>query len=429
MAGHIDSHYARTLREDASRAGLDGRIDTEICVIGGGLAGLATALDLAERGRKVVVLERHAIGWGASGRNGGFASPGFPSGVPALVRKAGRDGARELMGIARAGHDLLRARIGRYAIDCGPIQDGALRCAMADATESLEATVEEMGREYGLRYEYWPREKLRAHLDTRQYSDAFLNTHSFSVHPLNLARGMARAVQEQGGQVFEQSGVTATVLDGARKIVRTAQGEVHADQVVIACGGYVGGLDWTVGMATVPIATFVMVTEPLGDRLAQAMAVPYAISDIKNATNYYRPLADGRLLWGGRVLAWEPSPARIAAKLHSDMTMFYPGLADAKVETAWGGKMPYLAHKMPVVCELKPGVWTATGFGGLGVSLTTTAGRLLGAAIAEGDDRWRLLAQFGLPFAGGHLGRAPAQMVYWRHAVEAKLSRRAGARR
>ncbi len=424
MAEHVDTHYARTLREAVVCDAATGTIDTEICVIGAGLAGLATALDLAERGHDVVVLEANRIGWGASGRNGGFASPGFPAGVPALVERVGLDAARELVALSRAGHELLRDRIARYAIDCGPIENGALRCAMAEEKDSLEPLTEQMGRDFGLIYEYWPREKLRAHLATRRYGDAFLNTHSFTVHPLNLARGLARALVSRGGKVFEQSRVTATALAGARKRISTSRASLRCDRVVFACGGYIGGLNWTVGMATIPIATFVMVTEPLGERLDRAIATRHAISDIKRATNYYRRLADGRLLWGGRVLAWEPSPARIAAQLRHDMAQFYPDLAGACIERAWGGKMPYLSHRTPLVDEIAPGVWTATGFGGLGVSLTTTAGRLIGAAIAEGDDRYRLLARFGLPFAGGHFGRVPAQAVYWRHAAEAAWSRR-----
>jgi gamma-glutamylputrescine oxidase len=176
-------------------------------------------------------------------------------------------------------------------------------------------------------------------------------------------------------------------------------------------------------MATVPIATFVMVTEPLGDRLARTIGVPYAISDIQMPTNYYRPLPDGRLLWGGRVQAWEPSVPRIAAALKRDMVAFYPDLATARVETAWGGLMPYLRNKMPSFGQLKPGLWYATGFGGLGLALTSTAGRLIAAGIAEGDDRWRLFAKFGLPFAGGSFGRVPAQLVYWRRQVAARMGR------
>lgn len=423
MSLQIDSHYARTITEARAYPALTVTQEVETCVIGGGLAGLAAALDLAERGRPVVLLEANGIGWGASGRNGGFASPGFPGGLPDLVEKVGLADAQTLTARALAAHQLLRARIARYNIDCGPIIDGQIRCEMASATPSLEAYCAWSERNFGLKMQYWPKAKVRAVLATERYADAFFNPYTFSVHTLNLARGLARAITEQGGSVHEQSKVQRITRAGAAHVVHTAHGTITARNVVLACGGYIGRLVPRLGDATVPIATFVMVTEPLGDRLTNAIALPHAVSDIKFATNYYRPLADTRLLWGGRVLAWEPSPARIAAALHRDMASFYPGLASARVAVAWGGRMPYLKHKMVDIGQIEPGLWYATGFGGLGVSITTLAGEMIGAAIAENDDRWRMLNRFGLPYAGGQLGRIPAQLIYWRRGLEARFGR------
>jgi gamma-glutamylputrescine oxidase len=325
--------------------------------------------------------------------------------------------------LSRMGHALLRERIQRYAIDCGPIVDGALRCAMAGQKPELQQFADEMARDFDLHYEYWPQAKLRGSLATSRYGEAIFNPYTYAVHPLNLTRGLARAIEATGGRIFEQSPASGLDLRGAKKEVRTKRGRIRADHVVIACGGYVEGLFWPVSAATIPIATFVMATEPLGNRLGNAIAVPYAISDIQVPTNYYRPLADGRLLWGGRVLAWQPGARNIARTLRRDMASFYPDLADAKVEIAWGGLMPFLRHKTPSFGQLSPGVWYATGFGGLGLALTTTAGRILGAGIAEGDDRWQLFTQSGLAFAGGKLGRIPAQFVYWREQAAARLGR------
>ncbi len=423
MAEYVDSYYARSLVEPGNYPALDGEIETETVVVGGGLAGCATALDLAERGRKVVLVEAHDIGWGASGRNGGFVSTGVPTGIPALVRRVGLAAAQEIYKECRMGHALLRERIARYAIQCGPIQDGALRCNMARPSERLEELCAMMARDFDTQYEYWPRTRVSDALATARYSDGFFNPYTYCVHPLNLTRGLARAAAAQGGRIFENSPVTALVTSGDRREVRTRSGRIRAERIVLTCGGYVDGLHAVVSAATVPIATFVMVTEPLGDRLRRAIRVPYAISDIKVATNYYRPLADTRLLWGGRVLAWEPGAAHLARALKSDMARFYPSLADAKIETAWGGLMPFTRHKLPVFGEIEPGIWYATGFGGLGLALTTTAGRLIGAGIVEGDERWRLFARLGLPFAGGKLGRIPAQLVYWRHQASAAFDR------
>ena len=165
-----------------------------------------------------------------------------------------------------------------------------------------------------------------------------------------------------------------------------------------------------------------MTTEPLGAHLEDAIRVPYAIYDNQVATNYYRPLHDTRLLWGGRVLAWQPSPERIAALLKRDMVRFYPALRDARVEAAWGGMMPFTRHKLPVIGQIEPDVWYATGFGGLGVTMTATVGHLIARAIVEGDETWRLFEAFGLPYAGGKFGKVPAQIAYWGHQLRASLA-------
>jgi gamma-glutamylputrescine oxidase len=416
-----DSHYARTLRERAEYAALEGEIEVETAIIGGGLAGCATALDLAERGHKVALIEAKRVGWGASGRNGGFVSDGFPGGYPALIERVGAVRARELQRLALMGNRLLRERIARYAIACGPIEDGALRCAMAGNGESLAVFCDFMAKNFDTHYTHWPRERLSEALATDRYGDAFFNPNTYTVQPLDMTRGLARACAEQGGQVFERTRAVSLGRRGDRKEISCEAGRILCDRIVIACGGYVDNLERRVGGATVPIATFVMVTEPLGERLKRAIRVPYAISDIKLATNYYRPLADGRLLWGGRVQAWESAPAELARALRRDMASFYPDLKDARVESAWGGMMPFTRHKLPVIGQIEPDLWYATGFGGLGLALTTTAGRLIGAAIAERDEAWHLFEEFGLPYAGGKLGKIPAQLVYWKHQFAAKL--------
>ena len=417
MSEYVDSFYSRTIAEPGRWPALDGKIEAETCVIGGGLAGLATALDLAERGRSVVLLEANRIGWGASGRNGGFMSPGLGVGVSALVEKMGLHKAQEMYALSKMGHALVRERIASYGIDCGPLEVGGLRCAMAGREENLEEYCAQMARDFDTKIDYWPASRVQDALATKRYADATYNPNTWRLHPLNLARGLARALDGKGGRLFEQTRVTGIELHGARREVRTSGGGVRADHVVLACGGYVGWLHWPVSVATVPMATFVMVTEPLGDKLKAAIRVPFAVSDIQTPTNYYRPLADGRLMWGGRILTWQPGPERLAHALKRDMASFYPGLAEARVEVAWGGLMPFVRHRLPVAGQLADGIWCATGFGGLGLASTTMAGRLLAAGIAEGDDRWRLFSAAGLPFSGGVFGRVPAQFVYWRDAM------------
>jgi gamma-glutamylputrescine oxidase len=274
-----------------------------------------------------------------------------------------------------------------------------------------------MAKTFATEFEYWPRERVAAALSAPHYSEALFNPGAYSIHPLNLNRGLARAATQRGARVFEGSPALALSKTGDYKQVRTSHGRIRSGTVIIACGGYVDRLQPKVSGATIPIASFVMATEPLGERLKSAIRVPYAVFDNAVATNYYRPLSDTRILWGGRVLAWQPRPSRIAALLKRDMIAHYPSLRGARVEVAWGGMMPFTRHGLPVIGQVEPGVWYATGFGGLGIVLTTTIGRLLAAAIAEGDEQWQLFENFGLPFAGGKFGKVPAQLFYWRHRL------------
>lgn len=413
MARRQRTFYDATAVPAPERLPLAGVVEVETCVVGGGFAGLSTALDLAERGRSVALVEAERIGWGASGRNGGFVVAGYPAGNQHLLEQFGSAEARTLFDLSRMGQRLLAERIGRYGFPGVDKRMGALRCAMRGHDALLDRQKRVMAETYGVDLELWPAERVNAALATERYGGGLFNAETFSVHPHNLALGLAAAAEAGGARIHEGTRCTRLKLDGATKRVVTSAGEVRARHVVICCGGYAGGLDLRLMGATVPIATFVAVTEPLGEALHRAIAVPYAISDLQFATNYYRKIGD-RLLWGGRVKAWEPGPARVGRALHRDMASFYPGLATARFEFVWSGLMSYLRHHMPVIGQLSPGVWYATGFGGLGLALTSMAGRLVGSAIDGDDRRWEHFARLGLPFAGGALGRVPAQLLYWR---------------
>ncbi len=424
MSGYEDNHYTRTADTAVRYPALAGAAQAEVCVIGGGMAGLATALGLAERGRSVVLLERHRIGWGASGRNGGFVVPGYPTRPDDLVTKVGLPDARELYGLTRDAMALIRRRIGDYAMDVGELVDGRLLFAMDEDGEVMARHAENMAKNFGRELEVWSRQRVRERLATTRYSDGSLDPEAFSLNPLKLTRATAAAAAARGAVLHEDSPATAITRQGGRQLVRTPGGQVLCDHVVTAGGAYLGLTDWKAAMATIPVPTYVMVTEPLGERLRQVIDTKYSLADRSFATNYYRPLEDGRLLWGGRVAAWKPSQARLTESLRRDMAWFYPDLAKVKVEVAWGGLMPYLRHRMPMIGATAPGRWVATGFGGLGMGITTMAGSLIAAAITEGDTRWQMFRRFGLPFVGGKLGRAPALMVYWTHKLTDRLGRK-----
>jgi len=410
--GHIDSYYARTLAPGPDWPALSGRVETEVCVVGGGLAGLSAALSLAERGHKVAVLEARKVAWGASGRNGGFVSPGFAAGSEGLVRRAGLERARALHALTREAVRLVRARIDGYRIAADPVDSGMLLTWWRDEPGAAQRFRDWMQETYGLAFDYWPRERVREVCVTARYHDGLFRNEGFHFHPLNYARGVAAAIAAQGGQVFEQSPAIAVEYEGSTKRARTAGGEIAAKTIVIACGGYIGNLVPRLARAVKPIATYAIATEPLGNRLGSVIRGNYAIHDSRFDFDYYRPLADTRILWGHGISVFSEN-LPIAEKLRRHMLAVYPQLADVKVETAWGGTMSYPTHKMPQVGLLAPGAWYAQGYGGHGMATTALTGELIAAAIHEGDRRYELLAPFGLSWAGGPAGTAYAQAVYW----------------
>ena len=421
VASYIDSYYARTATETAARQPLADTVDVDVCVVGGGLAGLSATLGLAERGHSVALIEAHRVGWGASGRNGGFVGAGFSPPPRKIAAKVGLDQARALHRLSRDGLEQVRRRIKDHAIDCGPNTEGSLSASWFNDADDLRRWRDDMAETFDERYDFWPRERVREALISERYYDALFKPDAFQFHPLNYCLGLARAAEARGALIFEQSPAVAHDLDGAVKTVTVAGGgQIRAREVLFACGGYIDGLHRRLSAAIVPVATYVIVTEPLGERIETAIRVPYTISDTRFALDYYRRLPDSRILWGGRISIRRQPPALDRLML-GDLLKVYPQLKGVAVETAWSGLMSYAVHKMPQIGRLSPGVWYAMGFGGHGMNTAPMAGELIVAAIAEGDDRYRLFAPFGLTPTGGPLGAAAAQISYWFYALSDAL--------
>ena len=417
MTTYIDSFYSRTAEPHEPWPVLRGDRETEVCVIGGGLAGLSGAVSLAERGLTVTLLEARRIAWGASGRNGGFVSPGFSLGSGALTKRLGLERARQLYALSDKAVALVRNRIARYEIaGCEPVE-GRISVWRYPDPDEIRRECDRMAEQFGIEGEVWSREELRERLLTERYHGGLFDRAGFHFHPLNYALGLARAAASLGVRLHEGSEVTGLALETAQKTVTTAQGVVRARELVIACGGLIGGLQRRLSAATLPIATYVVATEPLGDRLQSAIRLDCAIHDNRLANDYYRVVAGDRILWGGRISARRAEPAELAALMLGDLVSVYPQLAGLRAETAWAGTMGYARHKMPQIGILRPGVWYSMGFGGHGMNTTAMAGELIAAAIAERDDHYRLFAPFGLAWTGGALGPVAAQTTYWAYQL------------
>jgi gamma-glutamylputrescine oxidase len=287
-----------------------------------------------------------------------------------------------------------------------------LRAWWTDDADEARRVRDQLQETLGINLEFWPRERLRQVLVTQRYHDALFFPDSFHLHPLNYALGVAAAIGAKGGHIFEDSPAIALETDGPEKVVRTAGGRIKCRNIVMACGGYIDGLHPKLSGAIRPLATWVMVTEPLGDRLTEAMRGPYSVIDSRFDFDYYRPLPDTRILWGGGFTIRKSDPPRLREIMMRKLLTVYPQLRGVRAETAWSGLMGYPRHSMVQVGEVSPGVWYAMGFGGNGMGTTTMAGDLVASAIADGDERYKLFAPFGLDWTGGAVGLAAAEVIY-----------------
>ena len=408
------SYYRATVPDVPHRPAARGALQADVCIIGGGLAGLNTALGLVERGAQgVVLVEAAQVGHGASGRNGGFVFGGFSRGEASLLRDLGEAHARRLYAGTTSAIATIRRRIDGYGIACDRVDSGVLWANWFRDPSVLRDRQALLAEHFDATWQWMPREELRGLLHTTRYSDALFEPGAFHFHPLKYVQGIARAAESRGAMLHEASPAIALERQGTGWRVRTEAAAIDARQVVLACGGYLSGLCDEVDASVLPIATYVMATEPLGERLDDAMATRAAVYDTRFAFDYYRPLPDTRLLWGGRVSIRERSPSAVERLLRRDLLRVFPQLEGVRIDHAWSGLMSYARHEMPQVGRIEEGLWLAQAFGGHGVAPTTFAGELLAGAIAEGDESWRVFSEYGLVSAFKPFGQVGAQLAYW----------------
>lgn len=401
--------YEATTTRGEARNPLRGPVKADVCVIGGGLAGLTTALELSRRKKKVVLLEAKQLAWGASGRNGGFVSNGFAEGIENVQKRVGLEAARALYSLSRHGTEYVRREIaaGDPTLKMG---EGWLVALRHRDNGGLQSYCEMMQRDYGEDFQLFSTEQTRGKLNSARYFESKYDAGALHFHPLRYALMLARNAETNGAVIHESSPALSVQKQDDAWRVRTSGGEVLAQHVVHCVSSLDRKIHGPTGRAVLPVATYVAVTEPLNQ---DAVRTPAAISDMRRAGNYYRLIDEGRLLWGGDITTQVSEPARLAERMKRDMLATYPQLGNPRIDYSWAGLMGYALHKMPLIGRDNEGQWFATAFGGHGMNTTAMAGQLLARAIADGDDEYRRFAPFAPLWAGGQLGRVGVQASYW----------------
>lgn len=412
-ANHIRSYYAATANPAPDRAPLAGDIEADVCVIGGGMAGCSTALHLAERGYRVALVEANRIGWGASGRSGGQALSGFASGQEKLVKQVGLDAARQMWNLSVEALDVLRDLVERYAIDCD-LQSGTMLTAIKPRQRAaLLEELEEARTVYGYEHlELLERPRVEALLATTRYCAALLDRRSAHLHPLNYTLGLASAAHARGVAMYESTRVL-DVRAGDPAVVVTEHGNVRAKFVALCCNAYIGTLSPRLRARIMPVGTYIVATEPLGEaRIETLIRKNFAVSDINFVLDYFRRSADHRLLFGGRVSYSGLNDFATERATRRRMLHVFPQLADVRTEYAWGGYVDITMSRAPDFGRLAPNVYYLQGFSGHGIALSTIAGKLVAEAVAGQAERFDLFTRLAhRDFPGGPLLRTPTLVL------------------
>lgn len=408
-----NSYYAETLGHIALRPALEVPQSVDVCVIGAGLAGLTTALELLRTGKSVCLLEAKRVGWGASGRNGGFVSSGFAGDASDMLARLGQKDGREVHQLSVNGANYVREQISNLKMDGVFAGSGEFHTYRKNDQQAVLRACESAKLDFGQDLVFHNTEETQKLMQTKRYHSALYDPNGFHIHPLKYCHGLAEEIERLGGGIFEGTKAESLTRQGTGWQVSTKTATVTARHIVLCTSAYDFKLYPRVSRAMQPVATYVMVTEPMVELLDNAITTFACIADTRRAGDYYRRLPDGRLLWGGRITTRQNAPFQLANMMCGDMSSVYPQLSAAKPSHAWAGLMGYALHSMPLIGEVEDGIWMATAFGGCGLNTTAMAGCLIAGAISDGDDRYKLFSAYKRNWAGGMIGRAGVQAKYW----------------
>lgn len=403
------TYYHASAGPPPAFARLDGRIEAEFCIIGGGFTGLSAALALAENGARPVLLEAQSIGFGASGRNGGQIHTGLRKDQAALERWLGPGHASDLWRLSEESKALLRGLIARYGIDCA-LSDGLIIAAHnRRALAHLAGDTAHLAAAYGYDLARMAdAEETSALTGTPVYAGARVDRGGGHLHPLALARGLAGAAVAAGASLFEHSAALALEADAAGVTVHTAGGAVRAKRVLVACDAWSAALLPELAPYIAHVESFIIASAPLPDALYDSVLPSNAaVADTRHVLDYYRKSADRRLLFAGRESYWSP-PADIAALVRPRMLEVFPQLRGVRVDYAWSGAVGITRTRMPHFGTSGERILFAYGYSGQGVAHAVLGGQLMAEAALGKPERFEVFARVpAAKFPGGSFLRKP----------------------
>ncbi len=420
---YVKTYYAHSANPAPERAALIGDASCDVCVLGAGFSGISTALHLAEKGLKVIVLEAAKVGWGASGRNGGQIINGYSRDYDTILGRYGETTAKALLGMSFEGGDIIRERVVKYNINCD-FKVGAFFAAFTEGQmKFLERRMQVWKQAGNTDLEMIGKDRVREISDTGLYIGGLLDKRGGHIHPLNLVLGQAAALEKLGGRIYEQSRVTR-VERGARPVAYTSNGKVTANTIVVCGNAYIGDAVPELAPRFMSVSSQIVTTEVLGEAVtSQLMPRGYCLEDCNFLLDYYRITGDHRLLFGGGVVYSGAEPADIQRRLVPHIERTFPALKGRKIDFAWSCNFALTLTRMPHIGRLSDNVYFIHGDSGHGVTTCHLLGRLTAEAINQQASRYDVFASMkNYPFPGGRMFRVPLTALgAWYYGMREKL--------
>lgn len=405
------SFYRSSVEDLNSQDQLTSDIDVDICIIGGGLTGISSAINLSKKGYSVILCEARKIGWGASGRNGGQLGIGMRKDQFTIEKKLGLKHAKELWSLGLEAVEDVKNLIKENEIDCHLVNGVMSTACFEKDIDEYKFEIEHMAKNYDFEgYQFFNKEKIREEINSKMYLAGLLNSGSYHLNPLKLTLGLAKVAQKNKVKIFENTPIEKIREEGDRVQVMSKKGLIRANQVVVACNGYLDSILGSKKNKFMPINNYVVATEPLGEKRArQIIKNNYAVCDTRFIIDYYRFSEDWRMIFGGGETFTSNFVKNATSFVSKRMIKVFPQLQNVKIDYSWGGTLAITVNRLPHFGTLMNNkVSYAFGYSGHGLALSVLAGKLIGENIHGDHERFKFFSginHMSIPF--GSIFRRP----------------------
>ena len=389
------SFYRSSVEDLNSQDQLTSDIDVDICVIGGGLTGISSAINLSKKGYSVILCEARKIGWGASGRNGGQLGIGMRKDQFTIEKKLGLKHAKELWSLGLEAVEDVKNLIKENEIDCHLVNGVMSTACFEKDIDEYKFEIEHMAKNYDFEgYQFFNKEKIREEINSKMYLAGLLNSGSYHLNPLKLTLGLAKVAQKNKVKIFENTPIEKIREEGDRVQVMSKKGLIRANKVVVACNGYLDSILGSKKNKFMPINNYVVATEPLGEKRARELIKNnYAVCDTRFIIDYYRFSEDWRMIFGGGETFTSNFVKNATSFVSKRMIKVFPQLQNVNIDYSWGGTLAITVNRLPHFGTLMNNkVSYAFGYSGHGLALSVLAGKLIGENIHGDHERFKFFS-------------------------------------